>query len=665
MSIKNNHTNLKAKNGKKKQYKFIKKGKGNEPTVIEFNLSKAVILLIAIGAIIATIATVKVISTIIGAKENKALVGGEETNENVTWVESTHVAEDGSIVVDVDDEGNPIKIPVPKGYSASKIPGETSANSGFVIYEGDIDWSTILVGTTSQNSIDTQADLNEETNTNETTVQDGEENTSNAITQNENVSSDNVISSENDEESKNNEITQSESMVQKQDAETNSTNNKEQDPITEENTSLTGTEETENTENLNKDTTNIKDETEVNSEVDNKENLNLEENTNLENQTVLEANDIENSAEENSIQESTEEIVDEHSEAEVLNSQTEDNSVEVLADGTTDTNNTNAEVRATTEEINIFNLQKSVNQYVWVPVKDPTRIYGVDSNGMIWGKLYNFPATATGSRTPLNWTEADGVMSVDENGHREPDIINLNIDLGTGYYYGDLDSILRNELDGTTRFELLSKELEENFYKTIKSIKEYGGFYIGRYETGGLSETAVIRKMNEDIENQTWYTMYEKAKTLKGENDNVFTSMIWGSLWDETLQWLVESGATTSDGTALTYDLIGNYSTIWGNYSDSTFHYISSGSETPDETAEKAVGRYTRIPTGSSEYTKVNNIYDLAGNVCDGTIEQIINKDGNYSDEIYRQQGLSWWRLRQLRRQLSGGKPQQLQRFDV
>ena len=658
MSIKNNRTNSKAKNGKKKQYKFIKKGKGNEPTVIEFNLSKAVILLIAIGVIVATIATVKVISTIVGAQENKALAGDEETN--VTWVESTHVAEDGSTVVDVDDEGNPIKIPVPKGYSASKIPGETSANSGFVIYEGDIDWSTILVGTTSQNSIDTQSDLNEEINTNETTTQSSQENASNVITQNENVSSDNVISSENDEDSKNNEITQSESMIQEQDTETNSTNNNEQEPIvTEENTSFTGTEETENAENLNKDTTNIEDETktEIDNVVENEEKTKLVENTDSENEIILEENSIENSAEENSIQESTEEIVDENSGAEVLNSQIEDNSVEVLADETTDINNTSPESRATTEEINIFNLQKSVNQYVWVPVKDPTRIYGVDSNGMIWGKLYNFPATATGSRTPLNWTETDGVMSIiDKNLNLEPGVSSPILDDVNFEYSGDIDSSLQSKFNGKTRYELLSKELEENFYKTIKSIKEYGGFYIGRYETGGLSGTAVVRKMEEDIGNQTWYTMYEKAKTLKGQNDTVFTSMIWGSLWDETLQWLVDSGATISDGTALTYDLIGSYSAIWGNYSDSTFHYISSGSETPDETAEKVVGSYTRIPTGSSEYTKVNNIYDLAGNVMEDTLE-LCNDPDRYTR---RRQGQSWWALHLLQPR-AGGLP--LQRY--
>ena len=116
---------MKEKNKKNQKHKFFQKGHGNEPTVIEFNLSKAVILLIVIGVIIATITTVKVITSIMRAQENKVLAG-EETNEHVVWVESS----------DLDAEGNPIKVPVPKGYSASKIPGETSANNGFVIYEG-------------------------------------------------------------------------------------------------------------------------------------------------------------------------------------------------------------------------------------------------------------------------------------------------------------------------------------------------------------------------------------------------------------------------------------------------------------------------------------------------------------------------------------------------
>ena len=99
--------------------------------------------------------------------------------------------------------------------------------------------------------------------------------------------------------------------------------------------------------------------------------------------------------------------------------------------------------------------------------------------------------------------------------------------------------------------------------------------------------------------------------------------MIWGSLWDETLQWLVDSGAKTSDGTEITYELVGDDSTLWGNYYNSTFNYIPEGATEPNPTSKHEGEVYDMfiIPTGSSEYTKVNNIYDMAGNVYDWTLE--------------------------------------------
>ena len=80
----------------------------------------------------------------------------------------------------------------------------------------------------------------------------------------------------------------------------------------------------------------------------------------------------------------------------------------------------------------------------------------------------------------------------------------------------------------------------------------------------------------------------------------VKTNIIWGCLWDETLQWLVESGSKT-------YAEIKN-STSWGNYKDSTFKY----EDTNGIEATKNTLNSTKIPTGSSEYTNDNIIYDMS-----------------------------------------------------
>lgn len=242
--------------------------------------------------------------------------------------------------------------------------------------------------------------------------------------------------------------------------------------------------------------------------------------------------------------------------------------------------------------------QKTRNQWVWVPVEDPSEIYGTDSNGIKHGKLYNF---SDSGRSNCNWTESNGVMSITSSTsyYREPDVV-------TNY---DCDLYTPNYLTEETR-NSINKELKENFEMTIQSIEKYGGFYIGRYETGGLNGEAKVVRGDTNIEYQNWYTMYEKSKELRANNSNVRTSMIWGCQWDATLEWLVKSGSKT-------YSQVGYDSTSWGNYHNSTFSYANSSGGT----STKSSGRGTIIPTGSTEYTKANNIYDLAGNVQDWTLE--------------------------------------------
>ena len=223
------------------------------------------------------------------------------------------------------------------------------------------------------------------------------------------------------------------------------------------------------------------------------------------------------------------------------------------------------------------------NQWVWVPVPDVSRIYETDSNGKKKSKLYNF--STTGRTTYTNSNYEPGLTSYDNEKY-----------------------FARYGLQGMTRQKFL-QEMQIEFDETIKSIEKYGGFYIGRYETGNLSQAEpVVQRMNTDIKSQDWYTAYTRIKRMS-TGTNVGTRMIWGCLWDETLQWLVDSGNKT-------YAEITN-STSWGNYKDSTFEYTT----TSGSTATKSTGSDTRIPSGSTEYTKANNIYDMAGNVWDWTLE--------------------------------------------
>ncbi len=255
-------------------------------------------------------------------------------------------------------------------------------------------------------------------------------------------------------------------------------------------------------------------------------------------------------------------------------------------------------------EANVEEARKTRNQYVWVPVPDVSKIYGTDANGKKWGKLYSFSTTRgdkiTGT-SPLNWSESNGVMMIKStSGEREPDVL-------TDY---DKDSNLKKLGLGVKTMNEFNMEINREFARAIKSIEKYGGYYIGRYETGGLNGTAKIVKGETNIAGETWYTMYKKCKELAGENRNVETGMIWGCEQDRVLMWLIESGNKTK------MQVCGN-SINWGNYINNAIEYVNSGGSV-ETTVSGTTGV---IPAGASEQTKANNIYDLAGNVRDWGME--------------------------------------------
>ena len=265
---------------------------------------------------------------------------------------------------------------------------------------------------------------------------------------------------------------------------------------------------------------------------------------------------------------------------------------------------------------NVQTAQTSRNQYVWIPVEDISKFYGTDANGKSWGKIYNFTTGTNSSNTfdevtgtyANNWSETNGVMSTPSSGsYREPDVLKS---------YDTPNYLKINKVSEDSMLDFLLRQ-QVDFKKMIYSVEKYGGFYIGRYETGDLSkEQVVVQKGNTDISSQTWYAMYEKSKTLSDNNNNIETGMIWGNQWDRTLMWLMECNAK-DETTGKSKEEVIRDSTSWGNYNNATFTYTNSSGST----ATKNQNSIVRIPTGSTEYTKANNIYDLVGNVWDWTME--------------------------------------------
>lgn len=230
----------------------------------------------------------------------------------------------------------------------------------------------------------------------------------------------------------------------------------------------------------------------------------------------------------------------------------------------------------------------SENEWVWIPVPSIDNIYGKLSNNNFAGKLYTF-ANAT---SPLNWSETNGVMSISSTtGNREPAFLSdaTRADTSSNNNVGLTQTTIQNELD-----------------TVINSIQGYGGFYIGRYELTGTIESPT-EKSGVPINSTNWYNLYSSCKNLTGGNTSVTTGMIWGMQWDAVVSWLISSGNKT-------YAEITN-STSWGNY------YNSSVIASDNTTILKPASQSLLLNTGITSYTKANNIYDLAGNVAEWTME--------------------------------------------
>ena len=252
------------------------------------------------------------------------------------------------------------------------------------------------------------------------------------------------------------------------------------------------------------------------------------------------------------------------------------------------------------------NHESTGNQFVWIPVNDISQIAnqtsGTDANGRqnYQGKLYNFSTTGA---TAKNYNYGQGTT-----GYREPDILSR--------YDGESEYLSILGLSSSSEFET---QLQEEFNEVIESVDTYGGFYIGRYETGNLASNTdtvpVVVKGNNDICSVNWYYQYQSSKLI-GANNNVVSTMLWGCMWDRTLIWLTETGDKTYS------DLMDSRS--WGNYSDST--------------GAAATNSESKQPTGTNDAWQANNIYDLAGNVMDWTIEAFnttsrVSRGGRYSGD--------------------------------
>ena len=209
---------------------------------------------------------------------------------------------------------------------------------------------------------------------------------------------------------------------------------------------------------------------------------------------------------------------------------------------------------------------------------------------------------------------------------------------------------------------LTSDEYTELKNSMLKSVYENGGFYVGRYEAGIAENRTSNTEKNSDgkytIEGMPtpvskadaypyrYVTRTQAQNLAKNVNSgNKTSSLMFGVQWDLVLAFMHNKG-NIADST-LTED-----STTIGNYRDSTFQLSQTGKyatysnwtlsstwnpsttsttnfvdTSRNKIAQSSNGNGILVTTGGTEQSKVMNIYDIAGNVYEWTLENTSNTD--------------------------------------
>ena len=253
------------------------------------------------------------------------------------------------------------------------------------------------------------------------------------------------------------------------------------------------------------------------------------------------------------------------------------------------------------------------NEWVWIPVDETTlatmcntsneteyTLCGTSGETAVKTKLYSSTITiGKDSNTETITRTTPGTST--SGSYREPDLVVKN---NSGNEDCDAKEEYYKTILGFDSKEKMAEAFVDEYKEMLESIQKYGGFYIGRYE---LSE-AGVQKDKATLTRTSWYNLYKKCTELQA-SDKVKTRMIWGCQWDVTMNWLISSGAKTSDE-------VNKDSSSWGNYKN----YNTANNYTEGTAGyEKNAGSLQN--TGSSENWKANNIYDLAGNVWEWTQE--------------------------------------------
>ena len=275
----------------------------------------------------------------------------------------------------------------------------------------------------------------------------------------------------------------------------------------------------------------------------------------------------------------------------------------------------------------IKDVQEQYDQFVWVPVpnaiavdmNDDEVVNETDIDLMIAQDKYPMAIATddTNYRGVLyDFNENGGTLTISDKSwsststsYREPAYL-TNDSYADGSTYNNTDPKISQSL------------LQSEFNSMVNKVSSNKGFWVGRYETSNMTSNnaqdktnkiQVVRGATSGVSGNSinWYRMYAQQKAYRSltEISSARTSsMIWGSQWDQIMIWMKDVPSEYTDTTYTGKYYITN-AVGMGNFGVSSG--INDGWSSTSSPAS----------TGYQDAYRVKNIYDLAGNLVDWTLE--------------------------------------------